>query len=65
MGNIGLGTAENHLDITEKRWFAVYTPYKREKLATKMLDKKGIDVFLPLQTLHRQYQRTKLSLIHI
>lgn len=54
-----IGTAENHLVRSEKRWFAVYTAYKREKIASKMLLKKGIDVFLPLQTLHKQYQRTK------
>lgn len=59
MSNSSVGTAENHLDRTEKRWFAIYTPYKREKIAAAMLVKKGIDAFLPLQTLHRQYQRTK------
>lgn len=59
MSSNSLGTAENHLDRTEKRWFAVYTPYKREKVAAKLLAKKGINAFLPLQTIYRQYQRTK------
>ena len=51
--------AENHLDQTEKRWFAIYTAYKREKVVEKMLSKKGIEAFLPLQTFQRQYQRTR------
>ncbi len=59
MSSNSLGTAENHLDHTERRWFAIYTPYKREKIATKLLAKKGINAFLPLQTIYRQYQRTK------
>lgn len=50
---------ENHLHKTDLKWFAVYTSYKREKIVEKMLRKKGVEVFLPLQTLHRQYQRTK------
>jgi len=55
----GVHIAENHLHKTESRWFAVYTTYKREKIVEKMFLKKGIEVFLPLQTFHRQYQRTK------
>ena len=59
MSSKSINIAENHLDQVEERWFAVYTSYKREKIATNMLLKKGIEVFLPLQTIHRQYQRTK------
>lgn len=59
MGSSSVGKAENHLDHKVKRWFAIYTPYKREKVAYKMLAKKGIDVFLPLQTMYRQYERSK------
>lgn len=55
---------ENHLHKTETRWFAVYTGYKREKVVEKMFLKKGIDVFLPLQTFHRQYKRTK-RVVHL
>jgi len=50
---------ENHLHKTDLKWFAVYTSYKREKIVEKMLRKKGVEVFLPLQTFHRQYKRTK------
>lgn len=50
---------ENHLHPTEKKWFAVYTAYKREKIVSKLLAKKRLEVFLPLQTIHKQYQRTK------
>lgn len=48
---------ENHLDPNVAKWFAVYTPYKREKLALKHLQKKGITAFLPIQQLTRRYKR--------
>lgn len=48
---------ENHLDENEAKWFAVYTHYKREKIATKQLDLAGIKVYLPLQKLTRRYVR--------
>ena len=50
---------ENHLEEGTAKWFAVYTAYKREKIVAKMLQKKGIEVFLPLQKIHKQYQRTR------
>jgi len=50
---------ENHLDATESRWFAVYTRYKREKVVLAELERKGIEVFLPIQKLLRQYGRKK------
>lgn len=50
---------ENHLHPLDKKWFAIYTAYKREKIVAKLLAKKRLEVFLPLQTLHKQYQRTK------
>ena len=59
MGRGIANIAENHLHPIESRWFAVYTAYKREKVVAKMLDKKGVEVFLPLQTIHKQYQRSK------
>lgn len=59
MGRGIANIAENHLHPIEARWFAVYTTYKREKVVAKMFMKKGIEVFLPLQTIHRQYQRSK------
>lgn len=48
---------ENHLHADEARWFAVYTRYKREKLVQKMLQQKGIEVYLPLQKVTRRYVR--------
>lgn len=50
---------ENHLNATESRWFAVYTRYKREKIVLAELERKGIEVFLPIQKLLRQYGRKK------
>lgn len=50
-------THENHLDISEAKWFAVYTRYKREKLVSKRLEEKGVEVFLPLQKVTRYYTR--------
>jgi transcription antitermination factor NusG len=41
----------------EKRWFAVYTRYKREKLVTQQLRQKGIEAYVPLQEFTRYYTR--------
>ena len=48
---------ENHLHPTEDKWFAVYTPYKREKRVLNSLRKKGITAYLPLQKIARHYTR--------
>lgn len=50
---------ENHLHPTEARWFAIYTRYKREKVVRDELQRKGIEVFLPLQKMLRQYGTKK------
>src|SRR5690606_37058317 len=42
---------------TTPKWFAVYTHYKREKMAAKMLDQSGVHVYLPIQTVTRRYVR--------
>lgn len=47
----------NHLSDEEARWFAVYTKFKREKLVQKQLRERGIEVYLPLQSFTRRYQR--------
>lgn len=52
-----INIAENHLRASEMKWFAVYTAYKREKIVAGMLAKKGIEVFLPLQKIRKQYIR--------
>ena len=48
---------ENHLNEHIPRWFAVYTKYKREKIVEKLLQEKGIQVYLPLQKLTRRWTR--------
>jgi len=55
--NSKVNIAENHLDVHQAKWFAVYTGYKREKIVANLLDKKGIQVFLPLQKIRKQYVR--------
>ena len=51
-------SAINHLHDTEPRWFAVNTRSKSEKFAQRMLTKKGIHAWLPLQKLMRRYTRS-------
>jgi len=50
-------TFENHLDEEEPRWFAIYTPYKREKLVCRQLQKKGVTAYLPVIRHVRRYTR--------
>ena len=47
----------DHLHNTEKRWFAVYCYYKREKTALLELKNKGIDAFVPLISKTKKYER--------
>ena len=47
----------NQLHESEKKWFAVYTLYKREKRVLSALQQKGIDAYLPLLKLTRHYTR--------
>jgi len=48
---------ENHLDSEKSKWFAIYTHFKREKLALKHLASKGICAYLPIQKKVRKYTR--------
>ncbi|MFN0214752.1 MAG: UpxY family transcription antiterminator [Saprospiraceae bacterium] len=48
----------NHLHETDPRWFAVHTRSKSEKFVHRMLAKKGIHCYLPLQKLMRRYVRS-------
>lgn len=48
----------NHLHLSEPRWFAVHTRSKSEKFVQRMLTKKGIHAYLPLQKLVRRYTRS-------
>lgn len=49
----------NDLHSSEARWFAVQTRSKSEKFVKRMLEKKAVTAYLPLQKFIRQYQRTK------
>ena len=48
---------ENHLHESEKRWFAVYTRFKGEKVVQQFLNNKNIENYLPLQKVVRRYTR--------
>ena len=48
---------ENHLHASEAKWFAICTPYKREKYVCRLLERKGILTYLPIQKVTRQYTR--------
>ena len=48
----------NQLHGTELRWFAVNTRSKSEKFVQRMLTKKGIHAWLPVQKLLRRYTRS-------
>jgi len=48
----------NHLHDSEPHWFAVCTRSKSEKFVQRMLDKKGIHAWLPMQRLMRRYSRS-------
>lgn len=46
---------QNDLHPTEKRWFAVRTHFRWEKLVQGWLEKKNIEVYLPLLHVVRRY----------
>jgi len=50
-------TYENHLSITEARWFAIYTGFRKEKYVQEELRRKGVETYVPLMTHTRQYVR--------
>jgi transcription antitermination factor NusG len=52
-----LNTTVNQISKTEKRWFAVYTKYKCEKYVANLLEKKQIEVYVPLMSKTRRYER--------
>jgi transcription antitermination factor NusG len=54
----------NHLEEDVSKWFAIYTKYKREKVILRDLERKGIEVYLPIQKLVRVYasKRKKVEL---
>lgn len=50
-------TWENHLHDTTHKWFAIYTRFKREKTVLKSLTAQGIEAYLPIQKVVRQWER--------
>lgn len=46
----------NQLHEDEPRWFAIYSAFKKEKFAKNLLEKKGIETYLPLQKVVRKYK---------
>lgn len=50
-------THENHLHPSEPKWFAICTRYKREKYVCRLLNRKGIISYLPIQKVTRKYTR--------
>jgi transcription antitermination factor NusG len=50
-------TSINNLDEEKPQWFAIYSAFKKEKIAKKLLEKKGIETYLPIQKVTRKYER--------
>lgn len=48
---------KDQICTTEKRWFAVYTRHKAEKFVAERLERKGIEVYLPLLKHTKRYVR--------
>ena len=54
-----LAIPENHLSVDTPRWFAVYTKFKSEKEVVRRLEKKGIECYVPINQVVRQYTRKR------
>lgn len=50
--------SNKHLHEHELRWFAVHTRSKSEKFVQRLLEKKGIHAWVPLQKIMRRYTRS-------
>ena len=59
---------ENHLSDHAYKWFAISTRYKAEKEVARLLSKRGIECYVPINRVVRQYARKRkvveLPLIH-
>lgn len=55
--NLYFDNTINHLSESERRWFAVNTKYKCEKFVAQLLEKKKIEVYVPLVQKTKRYQR--------
>lgn len=47
------------VDKTGKKWFALYTKPRWEKKVNQLLDKKGVEVWCPLQKITKQWSDRK------
>lgn len=50
---------ENHLSDNDFRWFAINTRYKAEKVVFQALQKKGVEAYLPINKVVREYTRKR------
>jgi transcription antitermination factor NusG len=50
---------ENHLCGETPKWFAVYTKFKSEKEVARRLSRKGIECYVPVNKVVRQYTRKR------
>ncbi len=47
-----------HIDpLPSKCWYAVYTPYRKEKAVCRNLLRKGVEAYVPVLKKHRRYTR--------
>lgn len=49
----------DQLETTESKWFAVYTKYRAEKHVARQLIKKGIECYVPINKVVKEYTRKK------
>src|SRR5215813_363818 len=47
----------------ERRWYALYTKPRHEKVVKKVLDEKGIENFLPLKRVVSRWADRKVELL--
>ncbi|NND05153.1 MAG: UpxY family transcription antiterminator [Saprospiraceae bacterium] len=50
---------ENHLSAHAAKWFAISTRFKAEKEVARLLAKRGIECYVPLNRVVRQYTRKR------
>ncbi|MCB0685915.1 MAG: UpxY family transcription antiterminator [Saprospiraceae bacterium] len=56
-GNLAL--TENHLSDHTPKWFAIYTKFRAEKEVARRLTKRGIECYVPVNQVVRQYSRKR------
>ncbi|MDH3648540.1 MAG: UpxY family transcription antiterminator [Saprospiraceae bacterium] len=53
---------ESQISETQPKWFAIYTRFKSEKEVVRLLSRKGIEAYLPLNRVVREYTRKRKTL---